>query len=197
MGLHGGVVESGQLGKALHLDQGAVPGRPAHISGKVVPNRRFAGQTVLARQSIVKADGVGQLLILNFYQARGPFRQLLALGGDSGHPISYEAHVVGEGPLLIGQLLGESGAIAVKGVLRGVKAVEHPIYPRQRQGLFRVDRLDMPVGDGAAHQHQISHAGQREVSGVFCVAGRFSPGVVDGAAGTDDFHSRPSLIYMM
>ena len=130
-----------------------------------------------------------ELLVLDFDQGDGVFRDVVVGGGDGGDGVALVEHLVG-GDHVVEQPLEVGAALAGVDVLVGgageVGVGDHGEHAGQGTSLGGVDRLDLGVRMRAAEDAPVEHAGQGEVGPVLGRAGDFVNAVVADRAGADD-----------
>ena len=132
------------------------------LAGQVITDD---GRTGL--QSGIGVHDHGQLFVFDFHGLHRIGRDVAVVGDHDGDFLHLEVH------FFIGQ---HRGHVAGQGghpvQLQGFQVVggEHGVHARDGQRGFFVDALDATVGDGAAHDVHVQHAGHFDVVNVVALA---------------------------
>jgi hypothetical protein len=118
-------------------------------------------------QRAARVDDDGQLLVLDLDQLERVAGRVAVLGHDEGDLLALEAHLVG-GQHRLGVLRHRRHPREVQPGQVG--AGDHGADLGVRDGRRRVDRQDLRVGQRAAQDRSVQHAGELEVVDVAALA---------------------------
>ena len=114
------------------------------------------------RIGLLAVEHERQPLVVDAHQLGGVLRARAAVGNDGGHPLAGVArHIDGErAPLHVQRIKARHQRLRRR---RKLAAIEHVMYPWQRQCRGLVDRDDARSRIGAGHQRDMAGAGQGNV----------------------------------
>ena len=170
-GDHVGLLE-GAVGALAVADLPVVDDVVVLVLLVVADHRRARGQRLR------RVDDRRQRLVLDVDQLARVLGDVGVVGDDAGHLLALEAHLVGgqHGLGVVGQRR-HPGQVAGRHHLAG----QHQVHAGDLPGPAGVDRLDPGVGQRAAQDLHVQHAGQRDVVGVVALAAD-EPAVLDPLA---------------